>query len=30
LLPPLILNDVEGKPSAEAEAILRGGARIPL
>ena len=29
LLPPLILNDADGKPSAEAEAILRGGA-IPL
>ena len=30
LLPPLILNDAEGRPSAEAEAILRGGATIPI
>jgi tRNA1(Val) A37 N6-methylase TrmN6 len=30
LLPPLTLNDAEGKPSAEAEAILRGGATIPI
>ena len=28
LLPPLTLNDADGKPSAEAEAILRGGATI--
>lgn len=30
LLPPLTLNDADGKPSAEAEAILRGGATIAL
>ena len=30
LFPPLILNDAEGKPSAAAEAILRGGATIPI
>ena len=30
LYPPLTLNDADGKPSAEAEAILRGGAGIPL
>ena len=30
LLPPLTLNDAEGRPSAEAEAILRGGATIPM
>ena len=30
LLPPLTLNDADGKPSAEAEAILRGGATIPI
>jgi tRNA1(Val) A37 N6-methylase TrmN6 len=28
LWPPLTLNDAEGRPSAEAEAILRGG--MPL
>lgn len=28
LFPPLTLNDADGKPSAEAETILRGGARI--
>ncbi len=28
LLPPLILNDAAGKPSTQAEAILRGGATI--
>ena len=26
LLPGLMLNDADGKPTAEAEAILRGGA----
>jgi tRNA1(Val) A37 N6-methylase TrmN6 len=30
LYPPLVLNDAEGKPSAEAEAVLRGGAPLPL
>ena len=30
LLPPLTLNDAEGKPSAEAEAILRGCAAMPI
>jgi tRNA1(Val) A37 N6-methylase TrmN6 len=30
LHPPLILNDADGKPSAAAEAILRGGAAIRL
>ena len=30
LCPPLVLNDADGKPSTEAEAILRGGATIPL
>jgi tRNA1(Val) A37 N6-methylase TrmN6 len=30
LLPPLTLNDAEGRPSAEAEAILRGDATIPM
>jgi tRNA1(Val) A37 N6-methylase TrmN6 len=30
LFPALTLNDADGKPSAEAEAILRGGARIPM
>jgi tRNA1(Val) A37 N6-methylase TrmN6 len=30
LHPPLILNDTDGKPSAEAEAILRGGATITI
>jgi tRNA1(Val) A37 N6-methylase TrmN6 len=29
LLPPLILNDAGGRPSAAAEAILRAGASIP-
>ena len=28
LLPGLTLNDADGKPSAEAEAILRGGATL--
>lgn len=30
LLPPLPLNDAHGKPSAEAEAILRGGMPLVL
>jgi tRNA1(Val) A37 N6-methylase TrmN6 len=30
LLPSLRLNDADGKPSAEAEAVLRGGAPLPL
>jgi tRNA1(Val) A37 N6-methylase TrmN6 len=30
LFPPLMLNDADGKPSAEAEAILRHGATIPI
>ena len=30
LLPPLILNDADGTPSPAAEAILRGGATIPI
>jgi tRNA1(Val) A37 N6-methylase TrmN6 len=30
LWPPLVLNDAHGKPSAEAEAILRGGATIAI
>ena len=30
LCPPLTLNDADGKPSAEAEAILRGGATISI
>jgi tRNA1(Val) A37 N6-methylase TrmN6 len=29
-LPPLVLNDAEGRPSAEAEAVLRGGGTLPL
>ena len=29
-LPPLALNDVEGRPSAAAEAVLRGGETLPL
>ncbi len=29
-LPPLVLNDSEGRPSAEAEAVLRGGETLPL
>ena len=28
LLPPLMLNDADGRPSAQAEAVLRGG--MPL
>lgn len=30
LLPPLTLNDADGKPSIEAEAVLRGGAPLLL
>lgn len=30
LFPPLVLNDADGKPSEEAEAILRNGATIPI
>lgn len=30
LLPGLLLADAQGKPTAEAEAILRGGAALPL
>jgi hypothetical protein len=30
LLPGLCLNDEDGRPTAEAEAILRGGAALPL
>lgn len=30
LCPPLILNDADGRPSAEAEAILRDGATIAI
>ena len=30
LLPGLTLNDAEGRPSAEAEAILRGGAALKI
>jgi tRNA1(Val) A37 N6-methylase TrmN6 len=30
LLPGLTLNDAEGRPGVEAEAILRGGAAIPF
>ena len=30
LFPPLMLNGADGKPSAAAEAILRGGATIPI
>jgi len=29
-LPPLVLNDAEGRPSAEAEAVLRHGGTLPL
>ncbi len=29
-LPPLTLNDAEGRPSAAAEAVLRGGEALPL
>jgi tRNA1(Val) A37 N6-methylase TrmN6 len=30
LLPGLILADAEGKPTPEAEAVLRHGAALPL
>jgi tRNA1(Val) A37 N6-methylase TrmN6 len=30
LFPGLVLNDARGKPTAEAEAVLRGGAPLPL
>jgi len=30
LFPPLTLNDADGRPSAEAEAILRRGAALPV
>jgi tRNA1(Val) A37 N6-methylase TrmN6 len=30
LLPGLLLNDEEGQPTAEAEAVLRGGEALPL
>ena len=30
LCPPLIMNDADGRPTAEAEAILRGGATITI
>jgi tRNA1(Val) A37 N6-methylase TrmN6 len=30
LLPALTLNGADGKPSAEAEAVLRGGAALPM
>ena len=30
ILPPLVLNDSDLRPSADAEAILRTGARLPL
>ena len=30
LLPGLDLNDASGRPAAEAEAVLRGGAALPL
>ncbi len=29
-LPPLVLNDADGRPSAAAEAVLRGGETLPL
>ncbi len=29
-LPPLVLNDTEGRPSVEAEAVLRAGETLPL
>lgn len=29
-LPPLVLNDAEGRPSTAAEAVLRGGETLPL
>jgi tRNA1(Val) A37 N6-methylase TrmN6 len=30
MLPGLVLNDEEGRPSADAEAVLRGGGELPL
>ena len=30
LLPGLVLNDRAGRPTAQAEAVLRGGAALPL
>jgi tRNA1(Val) A37 N6-methylase TrmN6 len=30
VLPGLMLNDAAGNPTAEAEAILRGGAALPM
>lgn len=30
ILPPLVLNDEQGRPTAEAEAVLRAGAALPL
>ncbi|MBL8585325.1 MAG: methyltransferase [Bradyrhizobiaceae bacterium] len=30
ILPPLVLNDERGKPTADAEAVLRAGAALPL
>ena len=30
LLPPLMLNGADGTPSAEAEAVLRGGVSLPM
>jgi tRNA1(Val) A37 N6-methylase TrmN6 len=30
LLPPLMLNDITGRPSAEAESVLRAGAPLAL
>ena len=30
LLPPLMLNGADGRPSAQAEAILRGGVSLPM
>ena len=30
LMPGLALNDAAGRPTAEAESVLRGGAPLPL
>lgn len=30
LFPPLVLNDADGRPSAAAEAVLRGGEALPM
>ena len=30
LLPALVLNGEDGRPAAEAEAVLRGAATLPL